>query len=357
MSKLKNLLSTTKEKVDSISANKAQIFIFGAGNTSKLYEKCFEAENINVAGFLDNDKNKQGTAFSHWGGVSSPDVLNGRKDVLVLICYAQPAVRNAVSNQLKNLGVDSLYIDEYVFAKRADEILKCLELFEDEKSAETYAEIIECRLTGRLPSAKFISREQYFALPKFFTVNEKETFADCGAFVGDSIEKYIFAHDGTFGNIFAFEPDAVNFRAMEARVERLNREWALPAEKIQLVNAGVGRKTTVGMIEEHKGLGSIVSEKKISAGDSIKIFALDDFFAEQKINFLKADIESFEFDMLQGAEKIIRRDLPKIAVCIYHNASDMYRILLWLDGLNLGYKFSVRHHQPLYSDTVLYAYR
>lgn len=268
----------------------------------------------------------------------------------------QLVVRNAVSRQLKNLGVDFLYVDEYVFAKRTEEILKCLELLEDEESTETYAEIIECRLTGRLPSAKFINREQYFALPEFFMVKEKETFADCGAFVGDSVEKYIFSHDGTFGKIFAFEPDAVNFRAMKARVERLNREWALPAEKIQLVNAGVGRKTTVGMIEEHNRLGSIISEGKNSAGDSIKIFALDDFFAEQKINFLKADIESFEFEMLQGAEKIIRRDLPKIAVCIYHNASDMYRILLWLDALNLGYKFSVRHNSAGYCETVLYVH-
>ena len=254
------------------------------------------------------------------------------------------------------MGVDFLYIDEYVFAKRSNEILKCLELLKDEESVETYSEIIECRLTGRLPSTKFINREQYFALPEFFMVNEKETFVDCGAFVGDSIEKYIFAHDGTFGKIIAFEPDVVNFRAMKARVERFNMEWAFPAKKIQLVNAGVGRKTTVGVIEEHNRLGSIVSEGKISAGDSIKIFALDDFFAEQKINFLKADIESFEFDMLQGAEKIIRRDLPKIAVCIYHNASDVYRILLWLNDLNLGYKFSIRHHGASYSETVLYAY-
>ena len=60
--------------------------------------------------------------------------------------------------------------------------------------------------------------------------------------------------------------------------------------------------------------------------------------------------------MLQGAEKIIRRDLPKMAICIYHNASDMYRILLWLAALDLGYKFSIRHHTPMNSDTVLYAY-
>ena len=265
-------------------------------------------------------------------------------------------VQKAVSAQLENLGLSYLNIDEYVFTKRQAEILKCVELLDDEESAETYAEIIECRLFGRLPQEKFISNDQYFILPEFRRLVEKEIFVDCGAFVGDSVEKYILAHDGTFGKIFAFEPDNINYRSMKNRVERLNREWALTDDKIQLVNAGVGLKTTDGIIENHNGLGTNISEDTNLTGDSIKIYALDDFFNEQPINFLKADIESFETDMLQGAEKIIRRDVPKIAICIYHNASDMYRILHWLNNLNLGYRFAIRHHSSLFFDTILYAY-
>lgn len=55
--------------------------------------------------------------------------------------------------------------------------------------------------------------------------------------------------------------------------------------------------------------------------------------------------------------KIIRRDRPKIAVCIYHNTYDMFRIQLWLDGLNLGYKFAVRQHSFGCLDTILYAWQ
>lgn len=290
------------------------------------------------------------------GGVLAPDSLRGRKDVLVLICSAQLNVQKAVSTQLENLGIDSLTVDEYVFAKRKEEILKCAELLADEESVETYTEIIESRLMGRLPSKKFIRGDQYFTLPEFRIVSEKEVFVDCGAFVGDSIERYIWTHDGTFGKIVAFEPDAISYRAMESRVERLNKEWAFPVGKIQMVAAGTGNKTIDGTIE-HKGLSSIISEQQNLNGESIKIYALDDFFSDSRINFLKADIESFELDMLKGAEKIIRRDLPKIAVCIYHNASDMYQILLWLNNLDLGYKFSIRHPGSLFIETVLYAYQ
>ena len=63
MSKLRTLLSATKNKVQYISEGKSFIYIFGAGNTSKLYAKCFSNENIAPAGFLDNDPQKQGKSF------------------------------------------------------------------------------------------------------------------------------------------------------------------------------------------------------------------------------------------------------------------------------------------------------
>ena len=59
----KKLLYANKNKVESFSAGKSEIYIFGAGNTSKLYAKSFSAENICPAGFLDNDQNKQGKPF------------------------------------------------------------------------------------------------------------------------------------------------------------------------------------------------------------------------------------------------------------------------------------------------------
>ena len=91
-------------------------------------------------------------------------------------------------------------------------------------------------------------------------------------------------------------------------------------------------------------------------GSESKVYALDDFFRDKKIGFLKADIESWESDMLLGAISIIKRDKPKMAIAIYHNAADMCYILDWIDKLNLGYKFSIRHHTPTETDTTLYAY-
>jgi hypothetical protein len=86
------------------------------------------------------------------------------------------------------------------------------------------------------------------------------------------------------------------------------------------------------------------------------VYALDDYFKQKKIDFLKADIESYEMNMLYGAESIIKRDNPLLAVSIYHNASDMFNIPLLVKQLCKEYKLKIRHHTFEWYDTVLYAY-
>ncbi len=95
------------------------------------------------------------------------------------------------------------------------------------------------------------------------------------------------------------------------------------------------------------------------SGKGIEVVALDEY-AEQhgirKTNFIKADIEGAEWDMLHGAEKIIRRDKPLMAISIYHSALDFFRIPLYLKTLVPEYRFKARHHSVTYSETILYCY-
>ena len=66
--KLQALLTLVKQKVDYVSIGKKEIYIFGAGDTSKFYAKSFDTENINPVAFLDNDPEKQGKPFLGTGG-------------------------------------------------------------------------------------------------------------------------------------------------------------------------------------------------------------------------------------------------------------------------------------------------
>ena len=95
--------------------------------------------------------------------------------------------------------------------------------------------------------------------------------------------------------------------------------------------------------------------ESVADGEEVPIFSIDDYFREQPISFLKADVEGYEWRMLHGAKKVIRRDRPKIAICVYHSAVDMYRIASAIKELCLDYRLFVRQHSHDIVDTVFYA--
>lgn len=121
------------------------------------------------------------------------------------------------------------------------------------------------------------------------------------------------------------------------------------------MHAGVGKEDSQMYITQHKGKSNTLSQgANTIAQVTVPVHKLDTFFAHQKITFLKADIEGFELDMLTGAEQIIKRDKPKLALCVYHKVDDLINIVNKLKNLVPEYKFFLRHHSPHISETVLY---
>ena len=128
--------------------------------------------------------------------------------------------------------------------------------------------------------------------------------------------------------------------------------------KIEVYQYAISDETIEGYVEAYSsnnGLGSKVIFKQNDDLKKCVCVKIDDFIKE-KYDFLKADIESFEYRMLLGAEKSIRKYTPKLAICIYHNAVDFVTIPLLIKKINPVYNLKIRHHLGDLSDTVLYAY-
>ena len=56
-----------------------------------------------------------------------------------------------------------------------------------------------------------------------------------------------------------------------------------------------------------------------------------------------------------GAEKTIVNHKPKLAICVYHKAEDIWKIPEYLMQLRPDYDFYLRHYSFEASETVLYA--
>ena len=58
---------------------------------------------------------------------------------------------------------------------------------------------------------------------------------------------------------------------------------------------------------------------------------------------------------LQGAENIIKKNKPKLAISVYKNKRDILDILVYIHNLVLEYNLYLRHYSDFEYDTVLYA--
>lgn len=345
-----------------------KLYIWGTGNTALLYNaglQRLEKEGIVIEGYCDN-------APSKWGGVCngkrivSPNQLQAIGNAFVLICSPQLQVVAAVSSQLERMNISYAHIDAWIFTTHREQVLAVYDMLGDDESRIVYKEIIQCRMKGENPKAELVCGRQYHVIPEFSKRNPKEVFVDCGAFVGDTIERYIWKRDGVFAKIIGFEPDPCNYEAMEERISRLRKEWNIPEKTISVYAYGVGEKNASGVLEryaDNNGLSSKVGLTDPSeagngkTGDiaQCQVISLDGFIREE-VSFIKADIEGYEYGMLMGARDTINRYKPRLAICIYHNGVDIYSIPLLIKRIVPEYKMAVRQHSYETDETVLYAW-
>lgn len=93
-----------------------------------------------------------------------------------------------------------------------------------------------------------------------------------------------------------------------------------------------------------------------SDGDSqIEVTTLDSEVGDDKVTFIKMDIEGSELNALKGARKTIMKYKPRLAICIYHKPEDIYEIPEYILSIVPEYRFWIRHYSSYTWETVLYA--
>jgi FkbM family methyltransferase len=244
------------------------------------------------------------------------------------------------------------------FKKNKNKIALIASFLQDDESKKTYLSIIEYRkreffrqLFQKKEKAPIYHgiENQYF-INDFFKYGEDEVLVDCGAYTGDSIEAFSKVVPN-FSKIIALEPDPNNFKQLRKNYKE--------AKNIFLINAGVYEKDgNLSFLMEKCGNVSYLSRSSKKETISVKVLALDSIeeIKKTKISFLKMDIEGAELEALKGAEKIIKRDKPRLAICLYHYNRHFIEIPEYIHSIVPEYKFWIRHHNKEYPhETVLYA--
>lgn len=333
------------------------VYVWGAGNTAVLSHQGLLRDNIytefGITAFIDSKL--AGTDFFGFP-VYSPEVLDAQNpaNVFIFICTTNGRVFHEIERICTKKHFSYCLLDAAILKVRKDKFCEASCLL-DSISKKMYESLLASRALAREPETTLYAGESYFGIPEFCRSNPSDVIVDCGAYVGDSAERYLWRME-QFKQYFALEPDKRNYTAMLKRFSRLGEEWNLPEGKLIALQAGVDESSTSMAVETRVGgLGSIAREIPCAEDGCVRFWALDDLFPEG-FTFLKADIESYEYRMLCGTRRSIIKYHPRIAVCVYHNMIDMYSIPILLHRIEPSYRFAIRHHSYGYEETVLYAY-
>lgn len=366
-------ISTIKELSNYISENfyklrakeisdYRNIVLFGAGFYGRSLLKNLREKDIQPIYFCDNDKNKWGSNIDGLYVLPPDFIKNDIVNTLVVICTM--SINKSIVVQLEKMKVEYLFGDSDGtlgnmsapnLCKNINKLNEVCSFFIDDFSKKVYLNIIKARifqnfsfeLSGSLFTHSIITGPQYFD-NQFFKYQDNEVFLDCGAYDGDSIVEF-FAVINSINlkncKAYAFEPDKINYKKVLKTIKEYN------LENVQAFNYGVSNYNNRISMQEIQNCRHTNEEYET------EICRIDDIIEDTKVTFIKMDIEGFELDALKGAENIIKKYKPKLAISIYHSSADLYEIPLYIKSIVPEYKLFVRHHSyNTYFETICYAY-
>ncbi len=189
---------------------------------------------------------------------------------------------------------------------------------------------------------------QYFDLD-IIKCSKNEVFVDIGGYIGDTLINY----SKTFGNncykrMYCYEIMPANIEYIEKNIKLFNLDNVVIRKK--------GASDRAGTMYLPSDVLSSVSQLSETGTIAVPTVKIDDDI-EENITFIKMDIEGGEEEALLGCLGKIKRNHPKLALSVYHNHKDIWKLPRIIHDADPSYNFYIRYYgTPIYpTEYVLYA--
>ena len=353
-----------------------KIAIYGTNKTAEnIYEQIAKLRpDIQICFFISSKKDNR---MLKGLNIYSLEELEDKISTIDNVIIASYSARHLLKLAIQTFGIKKpilinkkMIISEKTINNKPDIDLlnKSLKIFKNYKDKNLYNFIAKARSNRKKYIDKIKKRfnskykniieiypiEHYF---EFINKNAIKTVIDGGAY--DGLHSVMFTQE--FPNcqkVYMFEPSYNAFK------NNLIDFLIQKDQRISLIEKALWNESKILEFREEfecKTGSSIVEVKPNIKRPSkiIKIPALkiDDFVQkiEEKIDFIKLDIENAELQALEGAINTIKKDRPQLAVSIYHSDDQFYNVPLFLYNNLDNYVYHVGHYSDSYVETVLYA--
>jgi len=185
-----------------------------------------------------------------------------------------------------------------------------------------------------LGAARETTYPDYFDLD-LIQVSENEVFIDLGAFIGDTVRDYINMYGpDSYKTIYCYEITPATFRVLKQNLA------AYPKIEYRMKGASDSHGVMYITANDTDASANVLAHQ---GNIEVETVPIDDDIQEP-VTFIKMDIEGAEQKALLGCANHIRATHPKLALSVYHNNEDLWKIPRMVDEICPGYEFYLRYH-------------
>lgn len=329
--------------IKDIKLSDSEVWVYGLGTTGRLLLDLFDLWGLHVERIVVGDGYKKSLTYRNINIYEKHEVYKGLNKVKILYTVKQD-IHSILSGtlwekeQIVDLSSTEFYMQLlYAWYNHFFEIKGVKEqINKDEVLDIKGVKFYNPRLYGNAFYESFISECGDLLLPPVWhtydridegayedgeiKIRKDDVVIDCGANIG--LFSSVAAWRGA--KVYAFEPVGKVFNYLE-------KQSMLYPENIIPVNAAVsnycGEAEMAIDIDEHMTEGTMLHTEMQNGmqKESVTCVTLDDFVKNNKIthvDFIKADIEGCEREMLLGAKFILKNYTPHLSICTYHKKDD-----------------------------------
>lgn len=359
MVKMYKCIDVFKESFDLHGRN---VIIYGKGVSAlNLYVQLY-TQNINVLGFTDSFVKETGTTFAGLKCFTF-DELRSIKDLVLYVSTGIYKYKIEILEKIKELDNAVVLVRGEVWAageydtnrlkekmqQDKDEIDYVRDALCDEKSIKTFDNLLKYRSSNEASLIEEVFEKghpQYFPDGDIFGPEPGEIFIDAGSYNGETCHAFSRWNEN-YSKIYLMEPDELMYQVAQEYIKLKG------LHDVVFVNKAAYSCSTDLSFKNIASSGS----SRIDADGISKVgtISIDEMLDDKKATFIKMDIEGAEMKALEGAEKTITEYRPKLAISIYHEEDDLWKIPFFIKKKYPDYKLYIRHYTAITTETILYA--
>lgn len=367
------------DKIENLDKEKEEYIRLYLNNIKKfeyiylwwISESCDEAieffknNNVKIKGIYELNPDKYDNKYKNINVIKQSFNDIDTKWAIVITCSYFETIRKKLINNYKDIDKQLFLFDWYFLEKKKIDyyienrgtILKCYNLLEDNKSKEIYNALLKYRYirNPELIINLYESRDNCYLDKVFIDDYEDWLYIDAWSYNADFITTLAEKVSINNSNFYIFEPNKIFFKNIKTNLSKninykifnialCDKEWEM--EFMQIPSS-----TSHIIDKKYNAYKDLIDKKDI---DIIKTAKLDTIIKNQKVKWIKIDIEWSEMSMIEWATNTIKRDKPILLLSIYHRRDDLFKLQNYLINLNLWYKYYIRHYSLSVAKTILY---